>query len=223
MFESRADAGRKLAKIAWKLKPVNPVVLGIARCGVEMAFEVSSAIKAPLDVVVTKKISAPSQPETVLGAVAEGDDLDAVFTREAMECFEFPADLAKRRIIRQSEEIRLQSEIYRSGHPKVSIRDSTVFLVDDGIVTGASIQAAIRQVRRERIRSLVLCSAVVPGWILESLANDVDELICLESPNELDQVKDLFRDSRPPSDETIVKLLRLSKTRRSPPPGRLRF
>ena len=163
MFADRRDAGRRLAARLQHLQKPDVSVLGIPRGGVIVAAEVAAALDAPLDVIVPRKIGAPFNPELAVGAVAPDG---TIFYDEALIDY---AGIDRRDLERQAakelQEIRRRLSIYRDARrwPKPSeYRERTVILVDDGIATGYTVQAALRSLRRQKPSRLVLAVPVAP-------------------------------------------------------------
>ncbi|HUA33562.1 MAG TPA: phosphoribosyltransferase family protein, partial [Candidatus Binataceae bacterium] len=179
IFRDRSDAGRKLAAALKKYKDRNPVVLGVPRGGVPVAFEVARALNAPLDVIIVRKLGAPGQSELGIGAVVDGDHPQTILNRDVMSAVGVSRDYLEREIHNQLKEIHRRNEVYRGGRPRVALKDRTVIVVDDGIATGGSIRAALRGVRQEQARKIVLAVPVGPSDAIESLRDEVDDVVSL--------------------------------------------
>lgn len=207
VFQNRREAGKVLAREVAKLKPVNPVVLAVPRGGIEVAYEVAAALEAPLDIIIARKIGAPFEPELAIGAVVDGDHPETVLNREVMDLYDITDDYLELAVKKELKEIDRRQILYRNGRDPIPLEGATVILVDDGIATGASIRAAIRGLRRRPIDSLVLAIPVAPPSTIESLTNEVDEIICLESPDSFFAVGAFFADFRQTTDDIVVDLL----------------
>lgn len=206
-FADRSDAGRRLAAALQHLRDCDPVVLALVRGGVPVAFEVAKALSAPLDVVLVRKIGAPSQPELAVGAVVEGDPPEIVGNPEVMRMVGVGTGYLEAEARRQLEEIGRRRALYRQGRDVVEIAGRSAIVVDDGIATGATTRAALHAVRRRRPAHLVLAVPVAPAETLARLAADADEVVCLDRPEPFGAVGYFYDDFRQVSDHEAVALL----------------
>lgn len=186
-FRDRAEAGRALAEAVASLisrhpEMTDPVVLALPRGGVPVALETARRLKAPLDLVMVRKLGVPDQPELAAGAVVDGDDPQTVFNREIMAVTGLTeADLAPIRE-RELAEIERRRGAWLSGRAPVPIEGRDAIVVDDGIATGATTRAALKGLRRKRPRSLTLAVPLAPADTVERLRGEVDHLVCLVTP-----------------------------------------
>ena len=182
-FVDRAEAGRALAERLRALR-LNPpwVVLALPRGGVPVAAEVARALKAPLDLLLVRKIGAPWQRELALAAVVEGDPPDIVVDEEVQRSAAVDAHYIEAQAQLQLREIARQRQVYLSGRPGVRVEGCTVIVVDDSIATGTTMRAALKALRRRHPAKLVLAVPVAPRDTLERLRPEVDELVCLATP-----------------------------------------
>ncbi|RJQ07651.1 MAG: phosphoribosyltransferase [Bacillota bacterium] len=205
LFNDRRDAGRRLAKRLADLQLPKPVVQGVPRGGVVVAYEVSRGLKAPLDVVISRKIGAPSNPELAVGAVAQ--DGTVVVDEALVRAMGVPEEYLEEEAARQREEIVRRLSRYRGGRPPVKVKGSTVIVVDDGIATGATVLAALRGLRSEDPERLILAVPVAPPDTLQRLSAEADEVICLATPEPFYAVGQFYRHFEQTSDEEVVDLL----------------
>lgn len=216
MFLDRQDAGRRLAAALTRYRGEDPVVLALPRGGVPVGFEVARALGAPLDIVVVRKLGAPDQPELGIGAVVDGDAPQAVVNAEIVEALGVPEAYLRAETDRQVREIRRREARYRGGRPRVPIEGRTAIVVDDGIATGSSVRAAVRGLRRAGPRRLVLAVPVAPPDTVEALRVEVDDLVCLETPEPFFAVGHHYADFSQQSDEEVVALLDRARGPTSP-------
>jgi putative phosphoribosyl transferase len=205
LFHDRQDAGRRLAARLEELREQRPVVVGLARGGVPVAFEVARALGAPLDVTVVRKLGAPIQPELGIGAIGEGGVRvlnDELVLALAVEPGELEAIAA-----REQAELERRQRLYRRGRPSVSVNGRVVVLVDDGIATGVSAIAAARVLRERGAARVVLAVPVGPPGAAGRLADEVDEFICLESPQGFFAVGAHYERFGQTGDDQVVRLL----------------
>jgi putative phosphoribosyl transferase len=207
MYKDRLDAGRKLAHSLAAYAKQSPVVVALPRGGVPVAYEVARSLGAPLDIIVVRKIGAPGQHELGIGALVDGDHPETVLNEELLRLIEVSREYLDREVHLELQEIRRREALYRKGHPPIPLSGRTVIVVDDGIATGGSIRAALRGIRRRGARKIVLAVPVATIETLESLRPEVDETVCLESPETFGAIGEFYRDFTQTSDEEVMNLL----------------
>lgn len=205
LFRDRRDAGRRLAVELAGYRDQDPLVLGLPRGGVPVAYEVARALGARLDVWVVRKVGAPYQPELGIGAVAEGGEL--VLNRRTMAILGIPMEQARQLAEDQMAEVERRVRHFRGDHPAPAIDGRTVLLVDDGIATGGTMQAAIRAVRGRGPKRLVLAVPVAASDTLERLRPEVDDVVCIESTPYLSAIGLWYRNFGQTTDEEVIELL----------------
>ena len=211
MFEDRREAGQLLAQRLQDLKDIpDVVVLGIPRGGVVVAAEIAHMLNAPLDVYITRKLGAPGNPELAIGAVAE--DGTVVLDEESIAFLRVPESYLEEERRRQQEEIRRRADRYRRGRPPVPLEGKRVILVDDGVATGHTVEAAIRALRQQPIKELILAVPVGPPTTIARLRALVDRLEVLSEPDVFWAVGMFYRDFRQVSDEEVESLLAAHRT-----------
>jgi putative phosphoribosyl transferase len=213
MFKNRRDAGRRLAAQLLKYKDEQPVVLALPRGGVPVASEVATALNAPLDVVVVRKLGAPGQPELGIGAVVGGEHPQSVLNEEVLRFLDVSDDYLNREVAHELQEIRRQQERYRGGRSPEPVEGRTAIVVDDGVATGGSVRAALRGVRRRSPKWLVLAVPVAPPETVESLQPEADEVACLSMPVFFHAVGQFYEDFSQTTDEEVVELLEAARER----------
>ncbi|ORA79985.1 phosphoribosyltransferase [Mycobacterium malmoense] len=206
-FNDRADAGRRLASRMGFLrgKGKDVVVLGLPRGGVPVAFEVAKELGAPLDVLVVRKLGVPFHPELAFGAIGEGGVRvisDAVVRETRLSDREMAAVEAE-----QWAELHRRSDRFRGDHPRISLRDNVAVIVDDGIATGATAQAACQVARAQGASRVVLAIPIAATDTAEQFAGYADEVVCLETPVPYFAVGQGYRNFAQTSDDEVVALL----------------
>lgn len=213
-FQDRADAGRQLARRLLHLKDENPVVLALPRGGVPVGHEVAAALGAPLDLVLVRKIGAPDQPELALGAVIDGDRPETVLNQDIVDSLGVTNDDI--RAIEQQElaEIGRRRRMYLGQRSPVPVAGRTAIVVDDGIATGATMRAALRAIRRQKPKRLVLAVPVAPAEVVARLRAEVDEVVCLMAPEAFYAISVYYADFAQLTDADVTATL----DRRMPAP-----
>ncbi len=214
-FRDRSDAGRQLASRLLPLRGKDVVVLGLPRGGVAVAAEVARALGAPLDVILVRKLGVPSQPELGMGAIGEEGvrviNADVVRYVQVTE-----ADISA---VEQRERAELERRIkrYRGDAPREPLAGRTAILVDDGIATGSTARAAAQVARALGAARVILAVPVAPPSARTTLAGDIDELVCLETPARFLAIGEWYDDFSQTRDEEVISLLRAARA--SPPEG----
>ncbi|MGO4706856.1 phosphoribosyltransferase [Microvirga sp. 2MCAF38] len=221
-FEDRSSAGRLLAAKLARLNLPDPVVLALPRGGVPVGFEIAQALNAPLDLLLVRKVGVPSQPELAAAAVVDGERADIVFNDEVMSLVGLTREALEPFASRELEEIERRREIYLSNRESVSTSGHTVIVVDDGIATGTTMQAALKALARRRPMRLVLAVPVAPADRVRSLSALVDHVVCLLTPDSFFGIGEYYRDFHQLSDSEVIAYLDASHARTSQS-GDIRF
>ncbi|MFI6086164.1 phosphoribosyltransferase family protein [Streptomyces sp. NPDC051217] len=215
LFTDRVDAGRRLAGAVEHLREERPVVLGLPRGGVPVAYEVARALRAPLDVVVVRKLGVPHHPELGFGAIGEGGVRvmsDDIVRRSGARQAELTA-------VEHAEEQQLlrRARRYREGRPRVTVDGRTVIVVDDGVATGATAAAACQVVRAQGAAHVVLAVPVAPPDVVHRLRGAVEDVVCLSRPDLFSAVGEWYRDFSQTTDEEVITCLTQAAAARSAP------
>jgi putative phosphoribosyl transferase len=204
-FRDRRDAGRQLASLLTGYRSESPLVLGLPRGGVPVAYEVARTLGAPLDVWVVRKVGAPGQPELGLGAVAEGG---AIFLdRGMMRSLGFSEAEVMPTVEREAGEVSVRVARFRGPHPAPDIEGRTVILVDDGVATGGTMRAAIGALRERHPRRIILAVPVGAVESLDSLSLEVDDVVCAHPAEYMMAVGEFYDDFSQTPDAEVQQLL----------------
>ena len=208
LFRDRNDAGRQLAARLASFRGSDPVVLALPRGGVPIGAEIARTLDAPLDVVLVRKIGVPFQPELALGAIVDGEAPELLIDDQLMTVLAIPERYVEQQRERQLKEIERRRRLYLEGRPPAAVAGRTAIVVDDGIATGYTMRAALRAIRRRAPRRLVLAVPVAPAETIAALAAEVDEIICLSTPDPFGAIGQFYADFRQIDDAEVVALLR---------------
>ena len=204
LFHSRLDAGVRLAKALDAYRGRNPLVLAIPRGAVEMGGVIAEALGGELDVVLVRKLRAPSSPEFAVGAV---DETGWTYIAEhAAQAGADAAYLADEKA-EQLALLRRRRTQYTPARAPADPRGRVAIVVDDGIATGASMIAALHSVRARQPGRLVCAVPVAPRESLEQIRPYADEVVCLQAPDCFQAVGQFYRDFAQVEDEEVIKLL----------------
>lgn len=205
-FENRTEAGQQLAERLKDLAEADPIVLGLPRGGVPVAYEVAHRLHAPLDVVLVRKVGAPHNPEYGIGAVGEGGV--RLLNDDAVARLGLSDDQLDSAVAREREEVKRRLESYRSGRPPVPVAGRTAIIVDDGLATGVSASAAVEVLRARKAARVVLAIPVGAPDSVDDLRQRADDVVCLHEPPSFMAVGTWYRDFSQTTDEDVIELLR---------------
>jgi putative phosphoribosyl transferase len=191
----------------------DPLILGLPRGGIPVAFEVATALGAPLDVIIVRKLGAPFQPELAIGAIASGGI--RVLNKDVLRLFpDLTTDDIERITAREMQELERREHGYRGDRPFPDIAARDVVLVDDGLATGATMLAAVEAVRAQRPASITVAVPTGSNSAVAKLSPLVDRLICLETPPDFQAVGLYYVDFGQTRDEEVRSLLEEAQQRR---------
>ncbi|BBX22962.1 hypothetical protein MTER_23730 [Mycolicibacter terrae] len=205
-FRNRRDAGRVLAGCLSGYRDADGLlVLGLARGGVPVGWEVAAALQAPLDVFLVRKLGVPQWPELAMGALASGGMV--VVNDQVVADLGISSEALHSVIERESAELRRREHAYRGDRPAADLHGRVVILVDDGIATGASVLAAVRAVQAAEPASTVVAVPVGPLSACRKIAQEADDVVCATMPERFDAVGQSYADFRQVTDDEVRDLL----------------
>ena len=205
-FRDRREAGRVLAEdLASYQGKDDLLVLGLARGGVPVGWEVAAALHAALDVFLVRKLGVPHWNELAMGALASGGGI--VMNDNVIASLGISDEQIRAVIDREAAELQRREHAYRGERPPADPGGKTVFLVDDGIATGASMLAAVRALRAVGPKSIVVAVPVGPSAVCEQLGREADEVVCAIMPAGFEAVGQVFADFHQVTDDEVRRLL----------------
>src|SRR5271166_1080869 len=206
VFRDRREAGQVLANLlsAYRDRP-DVIVLGLARGGLPVAWEVAAALHAPLDAIIVRKLGAPGQEEFAVGALASGGRV--VVNDDVVRGLRITPQELRAIAEREGRELVRREAVYRDGRPPVDVTGKTVVLVDDGLATGASMFAAVQALREAEPAHIVIAVPAAPESTCREFAGLVDDVVCATMPTPFFAVGESFWDFRQVSDEEVRQLL----------------
>ena len=214
LFANRFDGGAALAdRLSAYAQRSDTLILALPRGGVPVGAEIAARLHAPLDIVFVRKLGAPDQPELAIGAVADGSEPEIVLNTELVALLDlhedYVATAAKRELAvierRRREWVPLRPEVDAAGH--------TVIVVDDGVATGMTMQAALRQQVRRRPARLIAAAPVAARDAAAMLDREADDVVCLLRPRNFGSVGSFYRSFVQVTDDEVAALLRRAHER----------
>ena len=207
-FQDRSEAGRLLGvELAARKLAENTIVLALPRGGLPLGVEVAERLKAPLDVVVVRKLGVPLQPELAMGAIAGGT---RVLDHQLIRDLRISDEEVEAVVAREMKEMERRERLYRDGLPAPNLRGRTAVLVDDGLATGSTMLAAARHVRSLHPQKVIIAVPVASSQACNQLKKEADEFICLALPEPFFAVGEWYTEFRQVSDADVQKILRRS-------------
>lgn len=209
VFEDRHDAGRRLAGALARVQAPSPLVLGLPRGGVPVAYEVALALHAPLDVFIVRKLGVPGREELAMGAIASGGV--RVLNQEVIAAYNLAPEIVEQATRRELKTLERYEHEYRGDLPPPEVHGRTAILVDDGLATGSTMRAAVAALRHLGPERIVVAAPVAAASTCEEFRRLVEEVVCLVTPEPFFAVGSWYRDFSQTSDEEVRSLLRLAE------------
>ncbi len=205
-FRDRFDAGRYLAERlrAYADRP-GVLVLALPRGGVPVGYEVARALHAPLDVFLVRKLGVPGHEELAMGAIAMGGV--RVLNEDVIQGLDIPPRIIDAVTAAEQQELQRRQRLYRDDRPLPLIQGHTVLLVDDGLATGATMQAAVAAVRAQTPAQIVVAVPVAAPPVCAAFEREVDVVVCAMTPDPFYAVGLWYEDFSPTTDEEVHDLL----------------
>jgi len=212
-FADRREAAMRLSERLSEYRTRIPVILGIPRGGIVVADTISNELQADMDIVLTRKLGAPGNPELAIGAVSEHGEI--LIDHRIAGSVGADEEYIEREKSGQLAEIHKRRDRYRSVLPKVPVQGRTVILIDDGVATGATMRASIWAARAEGASEVVVAVPVGAPDAIEMLRDEADHIVCLLVPEYLYAIGQFFLDFRQIDDEEVMDVLRAHAARQA--------
>lgn len=207
IFKSRLDAAKKLSEsLVEYAGSKDTILLGLAKGGVVLAAELARLLEIPFDLIMTRKIGAPFNPELAIGAITETGK--GYFNEELIKSFHIKKDAIDSIIFAEKKEAERRLALYRRSRPAPKIKGMRVILVDDGIATGATMMAAARATRIMEPKEIIIACPVAPPSTLDFLSRAVEKIICLYPADDFMAVSQFYEEFPQTTDDEIIALLR---------------
>lgn len=215
ILRNRREAGRQLAeKLSSYANREDVLVLALPRGGVPVGFELARELNVPMDVFLVRKLGVPSQPELAMGAVASGGI--RILNQDVLSSLPIPPTAIEQVARREEEILEERERLFRGDRPGPVIKDKTILLVDDGLATGSSMRAAIAALRRQEPAQIVVAVPVSSSATCEELGKEVEEIVCLATPEPFWAVGQWYVDFAPTTDEEVHDLLSQARHQQAP-------
>lgn len=215
IFADRAEAGLLLAEQLAEMNLAAPLVLALPRGGVPVGAQIARRLEAPLDVAFVRKLGAPGEPELAVGAVGAGVAPEIVLNARLVEELGVSAEFISSAVARELAAIEQRRRDYADVRPGVAPSSRTVIVVDDGVATGMTMQAALRSLRRQNPARLIVAVPVASRDALAMLQQEADDVVYLSAPRRFGSVGSFYRAFDQVSDADVATLLRDAATRGS--------
>jgi predicted phosphoribosyltransferase len=205
-FRNRTEAGRLLAsKLLRYANRPDVIVLALPRGGVPVALEVAKALNAPLDVFIVRKLGVPGHEELAMGAIATGGV--RVLNRDVVEGLRIPRNLIDQVSAREWQELTRRERLYRDDRPAPDLHDKIVILVDDGLATGSTMRAAVAALKNLHPAKIIVAVPTAAPGTCDELRNQVDEIVCAETPEPFYAVGAWYEDFTQVTDDQVKEML----------------
>ncbi|MGK5086472.1 phosphoribosyltransferase family protein [Bdellovibrionota bacterium FG-2] len=204
IFSNRENAARLLVHKLNKFRNKQPIVLAIPRGAVPMGKLIADELRCDFDVVLVRKIGAPDNPEFAIGAVSEFGN---TYLSEARDLYGYSDEYLQRAVAQEMKTIKKRRAWYTPMRQPVSPSGRTVIIIDDGIATGATMLAAVRSVRNQKAKCIIVAAPVASQEAAKMLGKEADEVIFLDVPRNLRAISQFYEEFPEVSDEEVAMIL----------------
>lgn len=211
MFEDRVEAGRMLTQLLMRYKNDDSIIFTLPRGGVVVGYEIAKEMDIPLDVLISRKIGAPSNPEFGIGAVSEGNVV--LLNDQVIKSLDISKDKLEELIDIEREEVKRRIKLYRNNRPVIPTYLKTVILVDDGLATGVTAEAAIESIKKLKPKQIIFASPICSYQTSKILAKEVDSVVCIMTPHDLEAIGNYYRNFSQVSEEEVLEIIKQNRER----------
>lgn len=208
IFHNREHAGQLLAQRLQKFENENPIILALPRGGVPLGAEIAKSLNAPLDVIVVRKLGAPFDPEFAIGAIAPNDTV--IINLHSIKALGLSEEDLQKVIAKESAEMERRIKLFQDNKTP-QLKDKTVIVVDDGLATGLTAQAAIHYLIRKEAAKIIMAAPVCSREAAENLRKEADEFICLHEPDNFNAVGEWYDNFPQITDDEVLEILQQFK------------
>jgi len=209
-FRDRPQAGQLLSKkLAGYANREDVIVLALPRGGVPVAREIARSLRTPLDVFLVRKLGVPGQEELAMGAIASGGV--RILNQDIVQAMAIPTHVIDSVTATEVQELARRERLYRGDRPAPDVTGHAVILVDDGLATGATMRAAVAALRRMKPKRIVIAVPIAAVPTRQEFAREVDEIVCLHTPEPFFSVGFWYDDFSQTTDEDIREMLEFEK------------
>lgn len=206
-YRNRTEAGRQLAEALRDYEhDANSIVLALPRGGVPVAYEVAQSLKLPLDVMTVRKLGTPGHEEMAMGAIASGGV--RILNQEVVQALQLSEAQINDATEHEHQELQRREALYREGRAPLDLTGRKVILVDDGLATGATMQAAIFAAQQHHPERVVVAVPVAPQQSCDELRERADEVVCLQTPSQFRAVGLWYENFEQTTDQQVRSLLK---------------
>ena len=204
-YENRREAAKILLEMLKKDRYKNGIVLGVPRGGIVLAKVIAEGLQLPFDIIITRKIGMPNNPEAAIGSVTQNKKM--ILNHDMMQRLELTEEDVKDNIEKASKEVEVCLKKYRGDRPLPNLEKKEVIICDDGIATGYTIKAAVESIKPENPKKIILAVPVAPPNVIKELKKYVDKIVCPLTPDFFVAVSQFYRGFAQVEDEEVIKLL----------------
>jgi len=206
VFANRSEAGQKLAQELLEYKNENPIIMAIPRGGIVVADQVAQFLECPLDIIITRKIGAPGNPELAMGAVSGPDKV--IINEDIKYGLRVSDDYIEKEVANQLEEIKRRRSMYLGQKLPLDLKGKPVIIIDDGLATGYTAIAAIDAIKEEHPSKIVLAVPVASSDTCQFISSKVDKIVCLMKPEIFYAVGQFYMDFSQTTDDEVIEIMR---------------
>lgn len=207
IFRDRKDAGQQLANKLQEYKnKKDTIVLALPRGGVIVGYEVAKELNLPLDLVVPRKIGAPGNEEYAIGAITETGE--GIFDQQAIDILGVTKEYLDKKITEEKKEAQRRLKEYRVGRKTLNLKNKTVIIIDDGLATGLTMRAAIKSVKKQNVKEIIVAIPVTALDSLKIVQTEANKVIYIDAPSYFGAVGAFYENFYQTTDKEVIELMK---------------